>query len=214
MTNDELARQYPKLHHMSEAGSWPSIQKHGLLSTTALLDLYEITGPKRTQIESQVRPKSVCIEHPEYGIAVVRDQAALCDKPRKNIYLKNCLDGVTPAEWCKFLNRKTYFWPDFKPLGWMLNSYMYRDRAHWIIIVDTRILLNRHSNDVTISNTNSGSIWNGKRRGIDVFQPMKDYRNRYASELAVDYSVPDIAKLATSVEEWKGNAKIRTIWSA
>ena len=36
---------YPPLYHMAAEGSWPSIQRHGLLSTSALLDLYEVCGP-------------------------------------------------------------------------------------------------------------------------------------------------------------------------
>ena len=46
MTPEDMARKYPFLYHMAELSSWPSIQRHGLLSTSALLDLYEI--PDRT----------------------------------------------------------------------------------------------------------------------------------------------------------------------
>lgn len=35
----ELAERYPRLFHMAAAGSWPSIERHGLLSTSALLDI-------------------------------------------------------------------------------------------------------------------------------------------------------------------------------
>jgi hypothetical protein len=46
-----LARFYPRLFHMSHSGSWPSIQQHGLLSTTALLDLFEVKGKERESLE-------------------------------------------------------------------------------------------------------------------------------------------------------------------
>jgi len=67
---------------MAEAGSWPSIRRHGLLSTSALLDLFEVTGVERVRLESQRRPETVKIEHPEHGEALIRDQKPL----RKVLY--------------------------------------------------------------------------------------------------------------------------------
>jgi hypothetical protein len=40
----DLIKIYPRLWHVAEDGSWPSISRYGLLRTSALLDLYEITG--------------------------------------------------------------------------------------------------------------------------------------------------------------------------
>ena len=68
-----LVRRYPKLYHMAEDGSWESIRRIGLLSTTALLDRFEIRGEKRWEIESSRRQEIVEIEHPEFSEALVRD---------------------------------------------------------------------------------------------------------------------------------------------
>ena len=46
----ELLRHCPTLYHMAEGGSWPSIQRHGLRSTSALLDLFEVDGARREAI--------------------------------------------------------------------------------------------------------------------------------------------------------------------
>jgi hypothetical protein len=73
ITADELITRFPRLYHIAEAGTWPSIQRHGLLSTTALLDKFEITGTQREAIESKHRPRSVQISHKKYGVAVIRD---------------------------------------------------------------------------------------------------------------------------------------------
>jgi hypothetical protein len=212
MTKDELIRRFPRLYHMSETGSWPSIQKHGLLSTTALLDLYEISGKTRYMIESNVRRESVRIQHPKFGKAIIRDQRALCDKPSDGIYLKDCLDSISVEQWCEFLNRRTFFWLDKKRLFWMLNSYMYQNRPHWVIIVDTQLLVGHYEATIALCDTNSGSIWNAKKRGISSFKSIKDYMSRYIAELAVEYSVPNISELSIAVEEWKRDTKIRTIW--
>lgn len=59
---DELLHDCPTLYHMAERGSWHSIKEHGLLSTSALLDLYEVPEPRRTEIEATHRPQSVAID--------------------------------------------------------------------------------------------------------------------------------------------------------
>src|SRR5688572_16215597 len=90
----KLASVYPRLYHMAEANSWPSIQRHGLLSTTALLDLFGYTGLEREAIESRRRPKSVAIQHDEFGQAVIRDNIPLTDSA-----LSKCLEEYTNREW-------------------------------------------------------------------------------------------------------------------
>lgn len=106
MTPQEFTARHPTLYHMADQGSWESIREHGLLSTSALLDLFEITSLERQAIESARRPASVQIRHPRYGVAVVRDQ-----KPMSETKLQSCLIGMEPREWYELLNRKAFFWP-------------------------------------------------------------------------------------------------------
>ncbi|WBV42519.1 DUF7002 family protein [Pseudoroseomonas cervicalis] len=100
MTNDELEEllsDCPVLYHMAERGSWPSIQRHGLLSTSALLDRFEVTGGRRVAIESERRSDGVVLEHPRLGRATLRDQ-----KPMDDAGLARCLqDGLTPKRWLR-----------------------------------------------------------------------------------------------------------------
>ena len=77
VTPEELAQAYPRLYHMADAQSWESIRKHGLLSTSSLLDLYEVKEKERADIEIRRRPDSVPILHDKHGRAVVRDQKPL-----------------------------------------------------------------------------------------------------------------------------------------
>ena len=95
MTETELVATYPRLWHMAEDGSWPSIRERGLLSTAALLDLYEVQGAEREALLSRHRPNSVTLERAGLPPAVVRDQ-----KPMSDAALRSCLDAdVTPAQW-------------------------------------------------------------------------------------------------------------------
>ena len=59
VAKDELAGKYPLLFHMAELGSWPSIERHGLRSTSMLLDLFEVSGSKLEDLEYRVCPESV-----------------------------------------------------------------------------------------------------------------------------------------------------------
>jgi hypothetical protein len=59
---DSLIEYYPYVYHMAKADSWESIEGKGLLSTSALLDLFEINGERRFAIESCHRPDSVVTE--------------------------------------------------------------------------------------------------------------------------------------------------------
>ena len=214
MTLEEVARQSEFLYHMAEINSWPSIQVHGLRSTSALLDLFEYSGSSRVQIESEWRPKSVPLDHPTHGTAVIRDQM-----PMPEDKLVHYLVDMTTRQWYELINRKTFFWPGETPLSWMLNAPPYRAREHTVIVVPTKELLAHHGGKVTLSAINSGSLRPSRTtgtvplRGSSTFQPIRDFADRWVRELAVEYSVPNIADLVIRVEARQANRPSRVIWS-
>ncbi len=202
---------------MAESGSWPSIQRHGLLSTSALLDLFEINDNARYMIESKQRPENVTIHHPIYGSAVIRDQ-----KPLRENTLKKLIDGMSTKEYYELLNRMTFFWARKVRLERLLNARAYRNKTHTVLTIDTRSLLNKHQGQIWLTHINSGaSIYGVGRRGVGTFQRIIDYpfddlrkkkKDDAIVEVAVDYAVKDISKHTILVEEWKGKNPIRTIW--
>ncbi|MGH2535417.1 MAG: DUF7002 family protein [Thermomicrobiales bacterium] len=84
--------------------------------------------------------------------------------------------------------------------------------------IDTSILLEQRLNQTTLSRINSGStVYNSVPRGRESFLPRSEYpqawwRARRLGEVAVDYGIPNIADMVTSVEEWEGSSKLRTVW--
>lgn len=214
----EFIRHYPCLYHMAEANSWPSIRKHGLLSTTALLDLFEITGELRRSLESQHRPHSVEIRHPKNGAAVIRDQ-----KPMREAALRKCLLRMTPEQWYRTLNRYVFFWVSSDRLDRLLAARAYRGRTHTVICVDTARLFNACARNVRLSPINSGStIYNPQRRGADTFQSLDHYpfseRRKVrglanaVAELAVVYSLPETAKIALRVDHRRDGRVIEVLY--
>jgi hypothetical protein len=90
---------------MAHAGAWPSIERLGLLSTPALLDLFEINGERRDQLEARRRARSEEITHDIHRRALLRDQKPLNEKKLANALL----DGLKPRDWYGILNRKVFF---------------------------------------------------------------------------------------------------------
>ena len=209
---ERLVSAYPKVFHMAQCGSWPNIREHGLLSTTALLDLFQKTGEERLKIESQWRPCSIQIDHPKYGKAVVRDQ-----KPARPDWMERVLEGVTPEQWYKFLNGKVFFWLTEENVKKMLNAPPYAKSCHDVITVDTRLLVDRHLDRITLCRINSGFARYGLgKRNFATFQGIEDYplgpKKKAPRELAVEYGVPGIAELVISVNRWRGKEFLKRIW--
>jgi hypothetical protein len=79
---------------MAESGSWPSIKERGLLSTSAILDLYDVTGDDRRKIEETRRPVKVTLSRETLPPMVIRDQIPMNDSA-----LCRCLlDGLAPRK--------------------------------------------------------------------------------------------------------------------
>jgi hypothetical protein len=218
VTQDQLVERYPTLFHMAEAGSWPSIQKHGLLSTSALLDLFEVGGELRAQLESAHRPESVTISHKSHGSAVIRDQKPMDDRGLQ----KALLDGITPTEWYRTLNSKVFFWVTEKRLNTLLGARAYRNKRHTVLTVNTSTLLSAHASRVLLCPMNSGCTKpNPHPRGRNAFLPMSAYpfeeRRKKASrdavvELAVPGGVHDIVQHVQRVEEVGGGQPSSLLW--
>jgi hypothetical protein len=221
VTNEELElmiRYHPLLFHMAECESWVSIRQYGLLSTTALLDLYGYVGAERQAIEGRRRPESITIRHRSYGTAVVRDQ-----KPMTDSNLSRALrDGLTPEDWYRLLNARVFFWLTEDRLHRLLNAGTYSRKTHDVLMVETRPLVENYRHQITLSPMNSGNTRPyPHKRGRNTFLSIADYPYREERrkrprepvvELAVEGGVPDIAEYVTEVAEMQGNTRLRTIW--
>jgi len=205
LTPAYIAERWPRLYHMAEAGSWPSVQRHGLLSTSALLDLFEIIGAEREAIESARRPESVKISHSEHGTAWIRD-----NKPINSTVLRRTLVGMSEPQWYRTLNGRVFFWLNDERLDRLRGAPPYREREHDILTLDTKALLDTHAAKVELAHLNTGAVYGAAtyKRGAGTFRPISDYtwsdRVRVARaepivELTLPYSVPDIADFVIDV---------------
>jgi hypothetical protein len=205
VTAEQLAEVYPELYHMAESETWESIRARGLLSTAALLALFEVPEARRFEIESRRRPSSVEITHPTHGRAVIRDQNPLIESQ-----LVRALRGCTAEEWYRLLNSRVFFWLSKERLHTLLCAKTYAAANHTVLTVDTLSLVRTHQNLITLAAMNTGNTRPFPHpRSPDTFKRMQDYpfqeRARYGPngrvvELAVEGGVPDIEKFTLGVD--------------
>ena len=218
MTPEQLIEAYPRAWHMAEDGSWDSISKYGLLSTSALLDLYAVGDTERRKIEAEHRPESVKIARRGFSDAVIRDQ-----KPMSDAALTKCLtDGTTPTQWYKILNGKVFFWLSKERLRRLLGARAYRDSPQTVLTLETETLVRAYSDQILLSPINSGStIIDPQPRGKDTFRPVKEYpfeewskkRSKVDAvvELVVPRGVKDINDHVIAVHQVV-QTKARELW--
>ena len=193
-----LSRRHPHLFHMTDERGLESIGRHGLLSTSALLDLFGITSDERIEAESEWRANAIQLSDVSLGTAVIRDQ-----KPMRPAALTRCLqDGLTPSDWYLMLNRKVFFWPTEQRVTDLLKARAYRDRSHIVLRIDTASLLADSHLRVWATLINTGSaIYNPAPRGPASFVPMTEaHKMKRIAEIAVDDAIPDIRRHLISVD--------------
>lgn len=131
-----LVARYPNLYHMASAGSWPSIARYGLQTTTDIVETSSLSHADQQELLTRRRGRSVSIEHPLYGDVVIRDQ-----KPLNVANLESALIDMSVEEWLATLNSHVFFWLHPDRLDELLGARAYRGLAHDVITIDTEALL-------------------------------------------------------------------------
>jgi uncharacterized protein DUF7002 len=216
--DEQLIERFPRLFHITEAGAWRSIRHHGLLSTSALLDLYDVREPRRSSIEAHPRSQDVVLDDPLLGRAVIRD-----NRPLRLDILRRCLDG-TLSDWCRLLNGRVFFWASERRLHNHLRARGHRGRPREVVVVDSRRLLVRDRESISLCAFNSGSALypNAPRRGPETFvavgaYPFDRWRARRGAsdavaEVCVDRALADVEAVAASVQAVAPDGGVHTIW--
>lgn len=213
METDDLIKKHPKLYHMSDVDSWPTIRKFGLLSTSSLLDIFEIPRNERTIVEREYRPQNIELKKTGIGRAIIRDQ-----KPLPEIKLKAVLEDMKTDEYYNLLNGKVFFWVTEERLKSLLKAKAYKKYDHIVLTIDTKKLLKKYSDDIRLTSINSGAApyMKGKRgsftfQSIDEF-PNENSKSKKVAELAVNKGIPDITKYLDKVQTWSEGSPTEIIF--
>lgn len=205
---------YPRLYHMAEVGTWPSIKQRGLLSTSAVLDKLGTHGSARAQYETEHRPQKMTVGQGPTAI-VLRDQKPM---PPERIQ-RALVDGTTPGQWYSFLNRKVFMWAQQERLLTLLSARAYRELEHDVLTIDTAALVAHYKDSINLCRMNSGNtfpMWHA--RGVADFKPIEAYPTKASGEpkppvveVVVDYAVPDIAEFVLQVRRMKAKGTLANL---
>jgi len=160
MTPKELAARHPKLYHVTEPDIVASVETHGLLSTSHILNLMG----EDERLER--RPGPVPLAHSDYGKMVLNDH-----KPLNEKLLSACLDdGLTVADWIAILNERVFFWPNEKLTNNFLGARSSQGRSSDVLVFDTLGLARDCVERMSICPFNSGATRQSvPRRGHSTF---------------------------------------------
>jgi hypothetical protein len=176
MTPEELAEKHPCLYHVTDPRNWDGIRKHGLLSTSRLLSLFEYSDADRVAFERQRRPESVPLTHPVHGEAIITDNIPLIEKA----LIPYLDDGLAPADWYAMLNRRVFFWVDKKRLDGFLQAQAHQGRERLVLVFNTSSVAKQYREQMELCPINSGSARRRPaRRGLSTFTPL--LRHDYAT---------------------------------
>lgn len=217
---EELAGRYPRLYHMAHRDSWPLISRLGLLSTSRLLDVFEVTGERRVEIESRHRAESITIEHPTHGRAVIRDQKPMSDQGLGRALPRD----ISPVDWYHVLNDKVFFWLSEGRFERLRRAKAYRSDSQLKITVSTEKLLERELDDVWLSPINSGCTKPYPHpRDRRTFLPLQRYpfeewvakrgAREAVVELAVTGGVRQILEVTQRVELIAPDGSAELLWA-
>ena len=201
---------------MAEAGTWQKIRRLGLLSTTAVLDMYGITGEDRDTLECGHRPSKIRVGRDEDFI-LLRDQI-----PMAPDRLAGALgEGLTPAEWYRWLNGRAFFWAEEHRLLRLLGARAYRHLEHDVLILDTAALVRDYEDTIWLCHMNSGNTFPMPfQRDLGIFQRIADYPTRRNSgnpykevvEVVVDYKVDNVDRYILEVRRMRGGLTMEQIF--
>jgi hypothetical protein len=194
-----FCERFPKVFHMAEPGSWESIRRHGLLSTSELLTMFEVEPDERERLEGRRRSDSVTLRHVAHGRVTLRDQ-----KPLSEPKLAKCLaDGLTVGHWLRLLNKHVFFWVDESRLDGLRRARAYRYDRQLVLTLDTFSLVNANATRTFLTNRNTGTTSPfAQTRGRDTFLKIEQCpRARPVVELAVlDRVFPIVGHVLQAVE--------------
>ena len=209
---DLVRRQDPmqlprRVFHLAEFSNWSSIERHGLMSASELMDAAEVTGARREQLEHSQRTEGVLLPSGVY----LRDQ-----RPMSPSALSACLHGMVTSDWYAALNARVFFWVNIDRLNRQRSAC--EPRPQVVLTIDVGALVAAYGRNVAVSPINTGNARRmPARRGAAMFVPLEKWlQSGWASEaaalgtsprtkshppveLTVQGGVPDIARFILNV---------------
>jgi hypothetical protein len=159
--------KHSRIYHMTDASNWTSIQQHGLLSTSRLLNLAGLDGGERYDLERRQRLRARRLPNG----ALIRDQL-----PMSPAALSVCLaSGLVPEDWYLELNSRVFFWLDRRRLN--RQRHACDSSPQVVLTVDAHHLLSSYVEQTALTPFNTGNARRRPaRRGRETFVPFDKWQ--------------------------------------
>jgi hypothetical protein len=192
----DFVAKYPTLLHLADVRSWPSIERHGLLSAAEIVHRWQVPPDRAEALTTRKRPVPVLLDHPERGGAVLRDQHPL----REHLLAPALTDGMNVGDWLRLLNGFVFFFTSSDRLQALRSAY--RTTPAVLLTVRTRSLVQEHGARVRLAGMNTDNTSRRvKERGASTFLPVRRYDLRaLVQEVAVMDEVSDLRDHLLSAE--------------
>jgi hypothetical protein len=164
-----------RIYHLAEASNWPSIQRHGLLSASRLMEVAGLTRADRDRLGRTQR-----LAHTELRNGVhIRDQ-----RPMPPAALDRCLRDMGPGDWYAMINARVFFWLGVDRLN--RQKAACEPRPQIVMAVDTAALVAAYEKRVAVTPINTGNARRKPaRRGVATFVPLAEWvKSGWSSETA------------------------------
>jgi hypothetical protein len=216
VTPAELAREAPRLYHVTSPDAADAILRDGLLCTESLVHASTVGAAQREALLQQRRAAEVPLTLHDGRTVRLNDNLPLSMKA-----LAVCLDdGWQPVQWLMHLNRHVFFWPSEKRLASLLHARMNRERERAVLVFDTQSLLSAHADRACLSPINSGAAMRrAARRGAGTFAPIGDHsfaqwrrlrgKRDDIAEVVIRGDVPDAARHLVEVRRYCGGTLVQ-----
>lgn len=208
MTPDQLVAAYPRMYHMAEVGTWPSIRQHGLLSSNEVVRRSAAQGAAAVALRRGHRAGKVTVPVPGLGDLVLRDQI-----PMSPDRITRALPpGVSASDWYELINDRVFFWAEEHRLHRLLNGREYGHLEHDVLTLDTASLVQAHHDRIRLCHMNSGNTFPAMtKRSPEIFKPIADYQvtrtgrpRKAVVEITVLGGVPDIRQHVVEARRMRG----------
>lgn len=208
MTPDQLVTDYPRVYHMAEVGTWPSIKQHGLLSSNEVARRSGAQGAAAAALRRGHRAGKVTVAVPGVGDVVLRDQIPM----HPDRITRALPAGVSAGDWYELINDRVFFWAEEHRLHRLLNGREYGHLEHDVLTLDTASLVQAHHERIRLCHMNSGNTFPAMtKRGPEIFKPIAAYEvtrtgrpKKAVVEVTVVGGVPDIRQHVVEARRMRG----------
>jgi hypothetical protein len=196
MDLDAFVAKYPRLYHVALARNARLIARHGLRSTSVLLNMADPSqASRRASLEAARRGSVAELLQADGTKAYLRDHLPINDNQLRRILEP----GTTLEDWYRLLNARLFFWLALEAA--MEFAASYEDHDQILYAFETARLVAAHGDRVAVSRINSGVTRGSVPRGKSTFLRLEEVTPKMKlTELAVEGEMTDAMGLC--VERW------------